>query len=234
MTSAPDIAPAPLPEVWLRLLRPIASRYIRRHWDVRERGRDLVPETGPVIYASNHIGWLDGPLLIARTPRPAHALAKRQAFEGRTGVLLRMCGQIRLDREARDVGALRTAAGALAAGQSVVVYPEGYRGAGDLMHIKRGVGWLALVSGAPVVPVVLVGTRLAGQDAEARAAKGSRLDVVYGPPITFPAQSWPRPREKVDAVTDEIHQHLRTHLQTTLREHRLELPGPLPVGSTDD
>ncbi|WP_375003452.1 lysophospholipid acyltransferase family protein [Aeromicrobium sp. CTD01-1L150] len=233
MSAAPDIVPQPLPEAGLRLLRFVASWWIRRRWDLHEQGLHHVPDRGPVIYASNHIGWLDGPLLIARTPRPAHALAKREAFDSRSGVLLRLSGQIRLDRQARDVGALRRAAGALAAGQSVVVYPEGLRGAGDFASIRRGIGWLAAVSGAPVVPVVIVGTRLAGQDAETRAAKGARIDIAYGRPLLFPAQPWPRSRETVDDVTDQIHDHLRAHLQRTLTESSLQLPGPLPAGSSD-
>ncbi|MGJ9412232.1 lysophospholipid acyltransferase family protein [Aeromicrobium sp. CF4.19] len=233
MSAAPDIVPRRLPEAGLAVLRPLASAWIGRRWDVRERGEHLVPDHGPVIYASNHIGWLDGPLLISRTPRPAHALVKEEAFRGRTARLLRVCGQIKLDRFARDVGALRTAASALAAGQSVVVYPEGLRGGGDFERIRPGVGWLALVSGAPVVPVVIGGTRLPGEDAEARPAKGARLDIVYGPARTFPAQVWPRSRERVEHVTDQIRDHLRAHLQRVLAEGGLQLPGPLPAGSSD-
>ncbi|GAA2069572.1 hypothetical protein GCM10009821_02640 [Aeromicrobium halocynthiae] len=227
--AAPDVPARPLPETGLRLLRPIASRIMARRWDIRERGAHHVPERGPVIFASNHIGWLDGPLLVGRAPRPAHALTKREAFEGALGVLLRLTGQIRVDREANDVGALRTAAGALAAGQSVVVFPEAVRGSGDFAVVKPGIGWLALVSGAPVVPVVLVGTRGPGQHADARPQPGARFHVLYGRPVTFPAQAWPRPRETVDAVTDQIQQHLREHLERALRTEALELPGPLPA-----
>lgn len=227
--TAPDLIARPLPEAGLRLLRPIASRIMARRWDIRERGAHHVPHRGPVIFASNHIGWLDGPLLVGRAPLPAHALTKREAFTGALGLLLRVTGQIRVDREANDAGALRTAAGALAAGQSVVVFPEAVRGAGDLALVKPGVGWLALVSGAPVVPVVLAGTRGPGQHADARPTRGARLHIVYGRPVTFPAQAWPRPRETVDAVTDQIKQHLRDHLERAVRTEGLELPGPLPA-----
>ena len=227
--AAPDVPARPLPEAGLRALRPIASRVMARRWDIIERGAHHVPERGPVIFASNHIGWLDGPLVVGRAPLPAHALTKREAFEGPLGLLLRFTGQIRVDREANDAGALRAAAGSLAAGQSVVVFPEAVRGAGDLAVVKPGIGWLALVSGAPVVPVVLVGTRGPGQHAEARPPRGARLHIVYGRPVTFPAQAWPRPRETVDDVTDQIQQHLRAHLERTVRTEALELPGPLPA-----
>jgi 1-acyl-sn-glycerol-3-phosphate acyltransferase len=192
-----------------------------------------VPDEGPVIFASNHIGWLDGPLLILCTPRPAHALVKAEAFVGRTGRLLRFAGQIPLDRSRHDVGALRTAADALAAGQSVVVYPEGVRGAGDVAHTKDGVAWLALVSGAPVVPVAIFGTRAAGADAESRPERGATVDVVYGEPLRIEPVPWPRTRAHVSAVGRRITEHLRHHVEWAAATGHLELPGPLPRGSTD-
>ena len=224
--------PRGMPELGLRILRPLGSRYLRRRWDIHERGIHKVPESGPVIYASNHIGWLDGPLLIIRSPRPAHALVKAEAFEGRTGALLRFVGQIPVHRERQDTAALRSAADALAAGQSVVVYPEGIRGDGTVTHAKPGVAWLALVSGAPVVPVALFGTRAPGAGAETRAARGSRLDIVYGEPLRFPAQAWPRTRERMGVVSEQIQAHLKAHVEWAARTGHLELPGPLPQESS--
>lgn len=225
--------PRRLPERALRALRPVARREIERRWDVHERGAHHVPASGPVLYASNHLGWLDGPLLVALTPRPAHALTKRESFEGRTGRLLRLTGQIPVDRFRRDVGALRTAAAALAAGQSVVVYPEGLRGAGDVAHTKDGVAWLALVSGAPVVPVAIFGTREAGGHPESRPARGARLDVVYGEPLRIAAVPWPRTRSHVAEVGRQVTAHLRRHVERSAATEHLQLPGPLPRGTTD-
>ncbi len=222
-----------LPERGLRMLRPLARRYLERRWEVRQRGLHKVPDDGPVIYASNHLGWLDGPLLIICTPRPAHALVKAEAFVGRTGRLLRFAGQIPLDRFRRDVGALRTAADALAAGQSVVVYPEGIRGAGDVARTKDGVAWLALVSGAPVVPVAIFGTRSAGADAESRPERGAAVDVVYGEPLRVDPVPWPRTRARVADAGRRITEHLRQHVEWAAATGHLELPGPLPRGSTD-
>ncbi len=82
--GAPAYAPRALPEAGLRSLRPVVRRSVHRQWDVRQRGAHHVPVAGPVILASNHVGWLDGPLLILCAPRHAHALVKREAFEGRT------------------------------------------------------------------------------------------------------------------------------------------------------
>lgn len=231
--SSTGRAPRGLPEAGLRALRPAVRRYLDRRWDVHQSGAHHVPLQGPVIFASNHIGWLDGPLLILCTPRPAHALVKREAFEGRTGRLLRFAGQIPVRREERDVGALRSAADALAAGQSVVVYPEGQRGAGDVAHAKHGVAWLALVSGAPVVPVALFGTREPGAGPETRPAPGARIDVVYGGPLQIAPVPWPRTRAHVADVGRRITDHLRHHVEWAASSGHLQLPGPLPEGTAD-
>lgn len=224
-------APRGLPETGLTLLRPFARRRIRRSWDLHETGAHHVPAQGPVILASNHLGWLDGPLLIVCAPRPAHALVKSEAFEGRTGRLLRFAGQIPVHRDRPDAGALRRSADALACGQAVVVYPEGRRGDGELREVRSGVAWLAMVSGAPVVPVAIFGTRDPGADSESRPVKGSRLDVVYGAPVRFEVRPWPRTTRDVADVTARIRDHLRSHLEDAKRTTGRELPGPLPEGS---
>jgi 1-acyl-sn-glycerol-3-phosphate acyltransferase len=223
-----------LPERGLTALRSVMRPYIRQHWDLRERGLELVPEAGPVILASNHIGWLDGPLLIGMSPRPAHALVKREMFVGVTGLLLKLGGQIRVERFATDAGALRRAVRALRADQVVVVYPEGTRGDGEFTTIKGGVGYLALVTGAPVVPVAIFGTRSAGESKHAKPAKGARIDVVYGDPIRLAQQDWPRDKESVSEANTLIHQQLRAHLADAKTKTTLELPGKLPAGDNDD
>lgn len=234
MSEAPRLQSVDgLPEAGLRLLRPWASSYLDRQWDIRERGGSYVPDDGPVILASNHLGWLDGPLLIIKAPRPAHAMVKSEAFTGKTGRLLRFAGQIRVERNATDAGALRQAMRALRAGQVVALYPEGTRGGGDLATIKSGVAWLALATGAPVVPVAIFGTREPGGASDSKPEKGARIDIVYGAPITVPAQPWPRDNELVADVTGQIHEHLRDHLAWAQDALKRTLPGPLPAGSAD-
>ncbi|AXT85257.1 1-acyl-sn-glycerol-3-phosphate acyltransferase [Aeromicrobium sp. A1-2] len=222
-----------LPEGGLRLMRRLVRPYFTRRWDIRIHGADHVPTSGPVILASNHIGWLDGPLLFVTSSRPAHALVKEEEFVGRTGRLLRFVGQIKVSRTRTDAGAVRRAVEVLAAGQAVLIYPEATRGAGDFARFKGGVAYLALVSGAPVVPVAIIGTRLPGEATEARPAKGARLDVSYGTPIRLPMQVWPRDRGMMADAGDQIHDHLRAHVSRSMAVLKRELPGPLPTGSFD-
>ena len=222
-----------MPEGGMRFMRRLARGHFTRRWDIHERGQGNVPESGPVILASNHIGWLDGPLLFATSPRPAHALVKEEEFHGRTGRLLHFVGQIKVSRGRNDTGALRRAAAVLAAGQVVLIYPEGQRGGGEFERFKGGVSWLALVSGAPIVPVAIFGTRQPGEPAETRAPKGARLDIVYGKPIRLPMQGWPRDRGMIEDAGEQIHDHLRAHILWSKNVLKRELPGPLPRGSSD-
>ena len=228
MTSADG-----LPEGGLRLVRRLARGHFRRRWDIHEHGLEHVPRTGAVILASNHIGWLDGPLLFITAPRAPHALVKEEEFHGRTGRLLTFVGQIKVSRTRNDTGAVRRSVQALAADQVVLVYPEATRGNGEFDVFKNGVAYLALVSGAPVVPIAIFGTRQPGEPADARPAKGARLDIVYGAPIQLPMQVWPRDRGTMADAGDRIHDHLRAHVSRAKSVLQRDLPGPLPTGSSD-
>jgi len=222
-----------LPEGGLRLVRRLARGHFTRRWDIHEHGREHVPRTGAVILASNHIGWLDGPLLFITAPRPPHALVKEEEFHGRTGRLLQFVGQIKVSRTRNDTGAVRRSVQALDAGQVVLIYPESTRGAGEFDNFKNGVAYLALVSGAPVVPIAIFGTRQSGEPADARPAKGTRLDIVYGEPIQLPIRVWPRDRGTMADAGDQIRDHLRAHVSRAKSVLKRDLPGPLPTGSTD-
>lgn len=226
--SVQPLRPVELPEKMLGRLRRYAAVWLDRNWTIRPHGESNVPSHGPVILASNHIGWLDGPVLFLKAPRPGHALVKRELFVGRTGRFLTTAAQIPVNRAGSDVGALRTAAESLLAGQVVIIYPEGRRGDGEFKTIKGGAAWLALVSGAPVVPVAIFGTRSPGSHKDARPAKGATIDVVYGEPITFPKTPWPRTSDEIAATTKQIAQHLRAHLAVAKELTGSELPGPLP------
>jgi len=212
----------------LHSLRPAFAFVVRSRWDLHEHGADRVPRTGPVIFAPNHAGWLDGPLLVVTSPRPVHTLTKQEEFEGPMGVLLRIAGQIRLDRFNVDPAAVKACLKVLEGGGAVGVFPEGTRGAGELETVRRGAAYLALVSGAPVVPVTFFGTREPGGRSSSVPAKGARFDVVYGDPVYLDKQPWPRTRDDVLRATNLLAGRLREHLAQAKELTGRSLPGPLP------
>jgi 1-acyl-sn-glycerol-3-phosphate acyltransferase len=206
----------------------VCTAIVRARWDLHLHGAGLVPDGGPVIFAPNHAGWLDGPLLAIVSPRPVHALTKQEMFTGPLGAFLRAAGQIELDRFRVDVAAVRACLRVLQDGGAVGVFPEGTRGDGELTTVRRGAAYLALVTGAPVVPVTFFGTREPGGASSSIPPRGARFDVVYGDPVYLGEQPWPRTRDDVLRATTVLAGRLRGHLAHAKALTGRTLPGPLP------
>lgn len=218
----------------LRPLRSPARFVVRRRFSVRTHQADLVPTDGPVIFASNHVGVADGPLLAIFSPRPVHALTKEEMFEGRLGRFLLASGQIPLDRFHSDPAAVKTCLRVLRDGGAVGIFPEGSRGAGELDRFHRGAAYLGLVSGAPIVPVAQFGTREPGDGSSALPKKGGHVDLVYGEPYRFAAQPWPRTKQAVESASRELREFMLGHLDDAKRLTGRTLPGPIPKGKDKD
>ena len=217
----------------LEPLRPVARWIIRRRYDVVVHHPERVPATGPVVFAANHAGVIDGPLLAIFAPRPVHALTKIEMFGGRLGTFLLHSGQVPLDRFRTDVAAVRSCLRVLRDGRAIGIFPEGRRGSGELERFHRGAAYFALAAGATVVPVSFFGTREAGAASGSLPPRGSRIDVVIGRPTGVPARAWPRTREQVEATSRSLWEHMRAELDDARRLTGRELPGPLPPGDLE-
>ncbi|MDR7254148.1 1-acyl-sn-glycerol-3-phosphate acyltransferase [Nocardioides sp. BE266] len=215
-------------------LRPPAAWLVRRKWPVRVHDADHVPATGGVILAANHVGVIDGPLLAVFAPRPVHALTKQEMFVGPLGGFLRAAGQIPLCRYAADPGAIRACLRVVRDGGVAGIFPEGTRGDGELGRFHHGAAYLALVTGAPVVPVTMLGTRPPGGGSNALPARGGTIDLVFGAPWRTAQQPWPRTREHVRATSVLLREHMLSELDGALARTRRSLPGPLPAGQSED
>ena len=219
------------PSRWLVIgARPGASWLIRRRYRVEVIGAEHVPAQGPVILAANHIGVIDGPLVAVYSPRPVHALTKIEMFAGILGRLLRAAGQIPLDRFRTDPAAVKSAVRVLRDGGVVGVFPEGTRGSGELNRFHRGAAYLAHVTGAPVVPVILFGTREPGGASSSLPRRRGTMTLVFGSPYTVEQASWPRTRALVGHTSHLLRDRMLADLEAARRSTGLSLPGPLPAG----
>jgi 1-acyl-sn-glycerol-3-phosphate acyltransferase len=214
--------------------RPTSRWIIRRRYDVRVHGGANVPTQGPVIVAANHTGVIDGPLLAIFSPRPVHALTKEEMFDGRLGRFLRLTGQIPLDRTHTDRSAVRACLHVLEHDGAVGIFPEGNRGAGDLTRFHNGAAYLALVSGAPIVPLMMYGTRPTGGGKDALPAPKAVVDLVYGAPFHVSPRPWPRTKRLVAATSTQLHERMRTELEAGLALTGQALPGPIPAASAKE
>ena len=116
-------------------------------------GWETIPE-GACLFASNHQSMVDPPLIGSCLPREISFVARRTLFDNPAfGFVIRACNSIPLDRGQADVGAIRSALAALAAGRGLLIFPEGTRSAdGVIAEAKAGAGLLACRSGAPTTP----------------------------------------------------------------------------------
>src|SRR3954466_5698848 len=163
-------------------------------WSRLERiGREHIPATGPVILASNHRSFLDPFVIAVMARRPIYFVAKKELFLFHPVVswLLSSLGAFPIDRGASDQESMATAKAILERGDIVLMFPEGTRTRpGGLGRPKRGVGRLALESGAPVVPVAVIGTEAVRRGWRIRPHK---VRIRAGRPLTFPRVQGPSP-----------------------------------------
>lgn len=213
--------------------RPLGRAVIRRRIKVRIVNGEKLPKKGPVIIACNHVGVVDGPLLAIFAPRPVHALTKQEMFKGFMKRFLLSSGQIPLDRFHPDPLAVKRCLRVLRTGNIVGIFPEGSRGGGEFDRFHTGAAYLAMVTGAPIVPVVQFGTREPGAHNSSLPAKGEVIDMVFGDPFHIPRTSWPRRKRDVAARSVELRRHMIAHLEHAKALTGRSLPGPLPGKETD-
>jgi len=219
--------------VLLHGMRPLLRAYSLRRFGVTVHRAELVPTAGPVILAANHLGWVDGPLLALFSLRRVHVLTKAEMFVGGMDLFLRAAGAIPVDRYAADPRAMKKALRVLRDDGGVGIFPEGARGAGELDLIQRGAAYLALATGAPVVPAIFFGSREPGADSHERPSRASPVDLVFGETWQLPARPWPRRKPDVGAATEALREHLLRALYEAKTITGRELPGPLPAGDSE-
>ena len=187
-------------------------------WRPRVLGSWKVPATGPVILAVNHSHNIDGPMVIGVAPRASHFLVKKEAFIGPIATFMRATGQLEVDRSTADRTAISRALGVLANGGVLGIFPEGSRGDGDFASLRSGLAYFAVRSGAPIVPVAVLGsTDRRGRLIKALPPLRSRVDVVFGDPFEAGDGSGRRTRAALDEATTRIQKHLTAHLDNARR-----------------
>ncbi|GIH95507.1 lysophospholipid acyltransferase family protein [Planobispora siamensis] len=189
-----------------RLTKVVSAPFLHLLWPTRVTGAEHVPDSGPAILASNHLSVLDSTFLPLVLHRQVRFVAKAEYFTGNpvTAAWMRATGQIPIDRQsptaAQDM--LDAAARVLKEGGLFGIYPEGTRSPdGRLYRGKVGVAWLALATGAPVIPVAMSGTDKV-LPIGASTPRLGRVGVRIGEPLRFTgSETSARDRRR---VTDEI------------------------------
>ena len=196
------------------VVAPLARLVYRPHVE----GRGNVPKSGPVIFASNHLSFIDSIAIPVAAPRPVHFLAKSSYFDGPglggwlSKQFFTAIGAVPVQRGAGQAAldALEQQRALLEQGSTVALYPEGTRSLdGRLYKGRTGVSFLALQTGAPVVPVGLIGTDDVMPVGAKMPSLTHRVTVKFGEPLDLghhgPATSGRARRAATDEIMSAIH-----------------------------
>jgi 1-acyl-sn-glycerol-3-phosphate acyltransferase len=208
-------------DVFYAVLKVLVTRVSLLIYRPIVEGRENIPAHGPVILASNHLSFADSLIIPLVAPRQVSFIAKAEYFEtpGLKGALMKafftVIGAVPVRRGDHRAAqeALDSALAVIESGVAFGIYPEGTRSLdGRLYRGKVGVGWLALKSGAPIVPVGLIDTPKL-LPLGAKIPRLVRVTIRFGTPIDatkvpFPGEAEAgnaRARRAVaDAVVTEI------------------------------
>jgi 1-acyl-sn-glycerol-3-phosphate acyltransferase len=154
-------------------------------------GRERVPRQGALLVCTNHISTLDPPLIPAFLPRnDSWSMAKAEYFErgGLKSWIFTAFHAFPVIRHSADRGAIRRATAILRDGHLLVLYPEGTRiTSGGLHRPEPGAGFIAMLTGAPVLPVAITGSR-AVFGKGFKLPRRAPLRVEWGEPFRIPSR----------------------------------------------
>lgn len=168
-----------------------------------------LPENGPVLLASDHSSYNDPMVLAATAGRPIIFLTAREVYQH--PFLLWFCKTVQyipVSRGTQDVGAVRAMLRALRQGEVIALFPEG--GIDEYREEKGylGIGYLALKTGVPVVPVSVTWDKARPLTLGRSLLTPGKAFVRYGAPIIFESTTQPD-RESIELATARIMQDIQ-------------------------
>jgi 1-acyl-sn-glycerol-3-phosphate acyltransferase len=189
-----------------RTLGPV----FRRWFSLEVAGVEHIPASGPVVLCMNHESSLDVPAVAVASPRPITFMAKRELFKLRAvGWAFERMGAFSVDRELFDLRAVRIGLDVVRRGEMLGMYPEGTRMPGTLLEFLPGAPWIALSTGAPLLPCAIAGTERAlprGRHLPRRVPIG----VTFLPPVEVePVEDPVKRRIAAERLAAELHQAIR-------------------------
>jgi 1-acyl-sn-glycerol-3-phosphate acyltransferase len=195
------------PDAMYEVVRILMSLMSWGFFRIRYTHAERVPAVGPVILAPNHFSFLDHFFVGVGLRRKVHFMAKSQLFKPPMQFVYTHGGVFPVRRGFADDEAFTTAAAILDRGDTMAMYAEGGRSrtGAPATKAKRGIGRLALMSGAPVVPVAIVGS---SHVRNWKRGQFPKIRVFYGEPFAYERVEAPT-RDQEQATADAIFAEVR-------------------------
>jgi 1-acyl-sn-glycerol-3-phosphate acyltransferase len=174
--------------------------------DFKIEGQENIPDSGPLLVASNHLSNLDPAIVAAALPRPPVFLAKKELFKFRLGsALMRGYGAYPVDRRSTDVRALNWITRQLLSEHRIaIVFPEGTRSnTGGLLIGQSGLAHIAMLTGVPIIPFALTGSENLQNPLKVLKPTAT-LGLKIGEPFVVSGSEGRTSRKKTADVTAEI------------------------------
>jgi 1-acyl-sn-glycerol-3-phosphate acyltransferase len=215
ITRLPPLTPWRRAARWflVRLVRLVVRLLIRVHMS----GSENTPPHGPVLVVSNHLGDADLVLGIALSARPVDAVSKADLYDLPVlGWLMEIYGVIWVHRGLPDRRALRAVLQGLDEGRMIAIAPEGRESVtGKLEEGTHGAAYLALKSGAPILPVTFTGTENRLVYGSLKRLRRAEITLTVGKPFHLqPGDDW---RQAIDQGTEQIMRTLAEQLPPEYR-----------------
>lgn len=210
-----------------RVAKRLLARPLRASFDLAIEGAANVPSVGPCIVVANHRSFMDSIFLASVLERPLTFLAKAEYWDNpRTAWLFKATGQIPV-RRGSPAGArlaMDAASKVLLRGGAIGLYPEGTRSRdGQLKAGNLGAARLAIATGAPIIPVGLIGTDAVQAPDQRVPRMGRRVEMRIGAPILQLATDNPR-AQAVELTHSMMREIARLCGQTYERRARSLVP----------
>ena len=181
------------------------------------KGRENIPSQGPLLIVANHLSLADPPLLGVSLSREVIFMAKKELFRFRViGYFIGSLGAFSVHRGQLDRKAMRQAYQVLADGLALVMFPEGTRSRSAwLRPAFPGPALIAMRSGAPILPVGIIGTeRIRGVTWLLRRPQ---ITVNIGQPFYLPPASSRLTKAELTELTNSIMGHIAELLSPKYR-----------------
>ena len=221
-------APSPTLEAELPLAATATARNLTalllRAWRVRVTGAHLVPMHGPCLLVANHSAVVDVAVLFGSAPRPVHVVTEAALAVPPFDRVLHSAGHIRYDSTRPDRAALQLGVRALNSGRAVAAFAEPEMGRGEVDRVGTTAAYLAALSGAPIVPVALLGTRRSGRPMDSAPGLGARIEVMFGPVWDMDVSGYGSTRGDLRRLAEQIRQKVKDHVDLARQRTGVAVP----------